>query len=323
MNVLVTGYAGFIGAHVVSKLLSNGHFVVGLDNFNDYYEVSLKHDRVSALISSNKNAVNFSAVKGDFSDSNLVKEIFSIYQFHAVIHLGAQAGVRYSIENPQSYIDSNITGTLNILENCKNANTPHLIYASSSSVYGNSKADIFTLDDPATKPVSMYAATKRMNEMMAHVYNDMYKIPTTGLRFFTVYGPWGRPDMAPVKFAKAISKNEPITLYNYGDHYRDFTYIDDIVAGIYSILIAGPKACTRPVYNIGAAQPIHMLNFVKTIEGALGKKAETEMVPMQPGDVYSTHACVEALRNDFGYSPSVGVEEGVSAFVEWFNEYRL
>lgn len=332
---LTTGAAGFIGAHTTRQLLSQNIQVIGIDNINDYYDTSLKHARID-WINEHENAANFTFIKMDIADRTAMEALFAEHKFDRVIHLAAQAGVRYSIENPHAYIDANILGFMNILEGCRHHKVEHLVYASSSSVYGANEAMPFSVDDNVDHPVSLYAASKKANELMAHTYSHLYGLPTTGLRFFTVYGPWGRPDMAPFKFTKAISEGKAIDVYNYGNHRRDFTYIDDIVQGVIASTMhiaqpnpdwdgktPSPSSSKAPwrVYNIGAQTPVHLLTFIETIEKALGKTAEKNMLPMQPGDVEATFADVEALVNDVGYRPSVSLEQGITAFVEWYQGF--
>lgn len=332
MKILVTGAAGFIGMHVVQRFLARGMQVVGIDNLNDYYDPKLKFDRLAIL----ENSPNFTFQKVDLFDDLAMKNLFAQHDFSQVINLAGQAGVRYSIENPRAYIDSNIVGFLNILEGCKNSGVKHLVYASSSSVYGANESLPFSVDDPVDHPVSMYAATKKSNELMAHSYSALHGLPTTGLRFFTVYGPWGRPDMAFFKFVKAILNNEPIKVFNYGNHRRDFTYVDDICEGIIRVAdnIAEPDPdwkAEKPnlgtskfpwrVYNIGNSTPVKLMDYITAIENALGKKAEMEMLPLQPGDVQDTHADVSALMKDVGFKPQTTVEEGIERFVQWYKEY--
>ena len=335
MKVLVTGAAGFIGAHVVQSLLERGDTVVGVDNINDYYDVALKYARL-AWIAENPNSQAFRFVKLDVADQLGMQTLFAEEQFDKVVHLAAQAGVRYSIDNPHAYISSNVVGFMNVLEGCRHNQVEHLVYASSSSVYGANEAMPFSVNDNVDHPVSLYAASKKANELMAHTYSHLYALPTTGLRFFTVYGPWGRPDMAPIKFTKAILADEQIQVFNYGNHRRDFTYIDDIVSGVIHTLVhtaqsnpnwqgrapdpATSKAPWR-VYNIGAQTPVHLLSFIETLEQAIGKVAQKELLPMQPGDVQDTFADVESLVKDVGYRPTINVAEGVHRFVDWYKSY--
>ena len=337
MKILVTGAAGFIGAHTSRQLIKQGHDVLGIDNINDYYSVELKHARLD-WINSHPEASRFEFIKMDIADRTAMEALFEKHKFERVIHLAAQAGVRYSIENPHAYIDANIVGFMNILEGCRHNNVEHLVYASSSSVYGANESMPFSVDDNVDHPVSLYAASKKANELMAHTYSHLYNVPTTGLRFFTVYGPWGRPDMAPFKFTKAISEGNAIDVYNFGNHRRDFTYIDDIVNGVVQCAMhiakgndswdgksPNPSSSKAPwkVYNIGAQTPVHLLTFIETIENALGKTAEKNMLPMQPGDVEATYADVESLSADVGYRPNTSLKEGISAFVEWYREFYL
>jgi UDP-glucuronate 4-epimerase len=333
MTILVTGAAGFIGFHTVKKLLDKGHRVVGVDNINDYYSVALKHDRLSEL-RNHPQAEKFTFYRKDLSNKESLSTLFFQHEIKYIIHLAAQAGVRYSIDNPQAYIDSNVTGFMNMLLLASQYKVEHLVYASSSSVYGNSVDVPFSTNAMVSHPVSMYAATKRMNELMAHVMSHQTQLPTTGLRFFTVYGPWGRPDMAPMKFADAMIQGEAIDLYNNGDHYRDFTYIDDIVDGIVGVMAHIPKAkdaspCTPAdskapyaIYNIGAQSPVHLLEFVGVMESALGVTAKRRYLPMQMGDVKTTSADVSPLMREIGYQPKVKVKEGVERFVSWYNAYH-
>lgn len=335
MKVLVTGAAGFIGSHVSMYLLERGDEVVGLDNLNDYYDPTLKDarlERINALPS----ADNFRFVKMSVEDREGMEALFVKEKFDKVVHLAAQAGVRYSIENPHAYIDSNIVGFMNILEGCRHNDIKHLVYASSSSVYGANESMPFAVEDNVDHPMSLYAASKKANELMAHTYSNLYNLPTTGLRFFTVYGPWGRPDMALFLFTKAILEDEPIKVFNHGNHRRDFTYIDDIVEGIIATLDntaqvdpqwtgekpnPGSSKVPWKVYNIGAQTPVHLLTYIETLENALGKKAEKELLPLQPGDVPDTFADVEALVKDTGYRPTTTIETGVNNFVEWYRDY--
>ncbi|WP_114766016.1 NAD-dependent epimerase [Vibrio rhodolitus] len=331
MKYLVTGVAGFIGSAVSERLCALGHTVIGIDNLNDYYPVSLKHDRLVRIAHE-----NFTFVELDLADREGIAELFAEQQFDRVIHLAAQAGVRYSIDNPMAYADSNLVGHLTILEGCRNHKIQHLVYASSSSVYGLNQKMPFDTKDSVDHPISLYAATKKSNELMAHTYSHLYGIPTTGLRFFTVYGPWGRPDMALFKFTNAIVKGETIDVYNNGDMQRDFTYIDDIVEGIIRIqdVIPGkdtswtveqgsPATSSAPykVYNIGHGSPVKLMNFIESLEKSLGIEAKKNFMPMQPGDVYATYADTEDLFKATGYVPQVKVAEGVQAFVDWYREY--
>ncbi|MBY5923350.1 NAD-dependent epimerase [Ferrimonas balearica] len=333
MKILVTGAAGFIGFYVSQRLLEQGHQVVGLDNLNDYYDVSLKEARLDQLTSSE----HFEFVRLDLSDREGMAALFQRHQFDRVVHLAAQAGVRYSLDNPMAYVDSNLTGMVTILEGCRQTKVPHLIYASSSSVYGMNKKVPFAEADAVDHPVSLYAATKKSNELMAHTYSHLYGIPTTGLRFFTVYGPWGRPDMAAFKFTKKILAGEPIDVYNYGKLSRDFTYIDDIVEGVLRVMENIPTAdaerttdrpdrSTAPyaLYNIGNHQPVELLTFIQTLEQALGVKAELNLMPMQPGDVYTTYADTDNLRQAVGFSPDTSLAEGLQRFADWYRSfYRI
>lgn len=335
MKILVTGAAGFIGAHTARTLLDQNVKVIGIDSLNDYYAVSLKEARVD-WVNSHEHADRFTFIKMDISDRSAMEALFAEHQFDRVIHLAAQAGVRYSIENPHAYIDANIVGFMNILEGCRHHNVDHLVYASSSSVYGANEAMPFSVSDNVDHPLSLYAASKKANELMAHTYSHLYGLATTGLRFFTVYGPWGRPDMAPFKFTKAISEGDAIDVYNFGNHRRDFTYIDDIVAGVIQSSMhtaksnqswdgkhPDPSTSKAPwrIYNIGAQTPVHLLTFIETIEKTLGKTAVKNMLPMQPGDVEATYADVESLVNDVGYRPSISLEVGIEKFVAWYRDY--
>jgi len=312
---LVTGAAGFIGYHLSKYLTAQGCKVIGYDNINDYYDVNLKYARLEDL----KND-NFTFIKGDLADKEAIDKLFAEYKPQIVVNLAAQAGVRYSIDNPQVYIESNIIGFFNILEACRHNPVEHLVYASSSSVYGANKKIPFSTDDKVDNPVSLYAATKKSNELMAHTYSHLYKIPTTGLRFFTVYGPFGRPDMAYFSFTNKIMAGEPIKIFNNGDMYRDFTYVDDIVKGIVNMLCNPPKDNYK-VYNIGNNKPEKLMDFIETLENAIGKKAEKEFLPMQPGDVYQTYADVTDLIEDFDFKPSTSIAEGLGRFAEWYKEY--
>ncbi len=319
-KVLVTGGAGFIGFHLSKRLLELGATVVGFDNINNYYDVTLKYARLDIL----KKYPKFTFVKGDLADSEAVNRLFAENNFDIVVNLAAQAGVRYSIENPRAYIDSNIIGFFNILEACRNYPVDHLLYASSSSVYGNQQKTPFSTDDNVDSPISLYAATKKSNELMAYTYSHLYNIPATGLRFFTVYGPYGRPDMAYFGFTKKIYAGQPITIFNNGDMYRDFTYVDDIVKGIENMLCNPPKennGAQHKVYNIGNNSPEKLMVFIETLEKALGKTAEKQFLPMQPGDVYQTYADVTELMNDFDFKPSTSIETGLNNFAEWYKSY--
>jgi UDP-glucuronate 4-epimerase len=332
MNVLVTGAAGFIGFHVARHLLDRGDSVVGFDAVNDYYDPSLKEARLAQLAAH----PNFSFVRAGLEDAAAVDGVFGTHRFDRVIHLAAQAGVRYSLTNPGAYVQSNLVGFLNVLEACRHAKTPHLTYASSSSVYGLNAAQPFSVHHNVDHPVSLYAATKKANELMAHTYSHLYGLPTTGLRFFTVYGPWGRPDMALFLFTKAILAGQPIDVYNRGKMRRDFTYVDDIVQGVVrtSDRIATPDpawdaAAPDPgispapyrVYNIGNHTPVELERFIEIIEECLGKKAIRNLMPMQPGDVPATCADVEDLRRDVGFAPSTPLETGIARFWEWYKRY--
>lgn len=318
---LITGGAGFIGFHLSKRLLEAGASVVGFDNMNDYYEVSLKEARLKELGDFEK----YTFVKGDLADKEAVDAVFEKYKPQITVNLGAQAGVRYSIDNPEAYVQSNLVGFFNILEACRHFGTEHLVFASSSSVYGGNDKVPFSTEDKVDGPVSLYAATKKSNELMAHAYSKLYDYPVTGLRFFTVYGPMGRPDMAYFKFAKKIVKGEPIQIYNNGDMLRDFTYIDDIVTGVCDILCNPPakneKGVAYKIYNIGNNKPVKLMDFINTLERCLGREAVKEYYPMQPGDVYQTYADVSDLMNDFGFKPDTSIEDGLSRFVEWFKEY--
>lgn len=320
-KILVTGAAGFIGFHLSNLLLQKGVTVVGFDNINDYYDVNLKYARLAIL----EKFENFTFVKGDLADKTAVDNLFSENKFDIVVNLAAQAGVRYSIENPQAYIESNVIGFFNILEACRNNPVEHLLYASSSSVYGNQQKTPFSTDDDVSKPISLYAATKKSNELMAYTYSHLYGIPSTGLRFFTVYGPYGRPDMACFSFTEKILKGETIKIFNNGDMYRDFTYVDDIVKGVENMLCNPPEADENgdraTVYNIGNNSPEKLMYFVETLEKALGKTAKKEFLPMQPGDVYQTYADVTPLIEKYGFKPSTSIEDGLAKFVEWYKEY--
>ncbi len=318
---LITGGAGFIGFFLSKALLERGAQVIGLDNMNDYYEVSLKEARLKIL----KEYPNYRFVKADLADKEIVFNVFKDFKPQIVVNLAAQAGVRYSIDNPDAYIQSNIVGFFNILEACRYYPVEHLVFASSSSVYGGNKKVPFSVEDQVDKPVSLYAATKKSNELMAYSYSKLYQIPLTGLRFFTVYGPMGRPDMAYFKFAKKIMADEPIQIYNNGDMLRDFTYIDDIVKGIENILCNPPSqdenGAAYKIYNIGNNKPEKLMDYISVLEKCLGREAKKEYLPMQPGDVYETYADVQDLMEDYGFKPSTTIEEGLSRFAEWFLNY--
>ncbi|EKO3387366.1 NAD-dependent epimerase [Vibrio fluvialis] len=331
MKYLVTGAAGFIGSAVIERLCAEGHDVVGIDNLNDYYDVALKDARLERVAHE-----RFSFLEMDIADREAIADLFAAEQFDKVIHLAAQAGVRYSIDNPMSYADSNLVGHLTILEGCRHHKIKHLVYASSSSVYGLNRKTPFNTSDSVDHPISLYAATKKSNELMAHTYSHLYGVPTTGLRFFTVYGPWGRPDMALFKFTKAIINGDAIDVYNNGDMMRDFTYIDDIVEGIlrikdvvpepnaeWSVEAGSPATSSAPyrVYNIGHGSPVKLMDYIKALESALGIEAKKNMLPMQPGDVYVTYADTQDLFNATQYKPQMGVEQGVANFVKWYKEF--
>lgn len=323
-TVLVTGAAGFIGCEVSLGLLAKGYRVVGIDNMNSYYQVSLKEDRLKRLENP-----NFSFVKMELSDGVSMRALFEKEHFDGVVHLGAQAGVRYSLQNPQAYIDSNVTGFLNVLECCRAFPVSHLVYASSSSVYGRNTKTPFCTDDPVCMPSSLYAATKRSNELMAETYRHLFQVNSTGLRFFTVYGPWGRPDMAPWLFADAILHDRPIKIFNNGNMMRDFTYVADIAQGVVKVFEKGAArmesqgaVAEHRLYNIGHGKPVNLLDFVKTLEKHLGKTAEKIYLPMQPGDVEVTWADTKALEADFGYTANTDLDDGIKAFAEWFKGYE-
>ena len=343
MKILVTGSAGFIGFHLVNKLLQDGNTVVGIDNINDYYDVELKYSRLKQCgISRNAEQWHspeqsstfpgYKFIRMNLEDREKLNKLFEIERFDVICNLAAQAGVRYSLENPHAYISSNVVGFMNILEACRYNKIQHLVYASSSSVYGNSDKMPLSVTDAVDNPISLYAATKKSNELMAHTYSHLFNIRTTGLRFFTVYGPWGRPDMAPILFANAISNNIAIKVFNNGNLERDFTYIDDIVEGIVRVIYSTIPGNQQPatgnqqsipysIYNIGNGNPVKLLDFIETMEAALEKKAIKDFLPMQPGDVYKTFADINALKNDFGYEPNTSVKKGIGEFVKWFKEY--
>jgi UDP-glucuronate 4-epimerase len=332
MKVLVTGAAGFIGFYLAKYLLARGDEVVGLDNLNDYYDVSLKQARLKQLT----DRAGFTFVKVNLADRSAIEELFATEKFDKVVNLAAQAGVRYSLINPHAYIDSNIQGFVNILEGCRHNEVKHLVYASSSSVYGANTSMPFSIHDNVDHPVSLYAASKKSNELMAHTYSHLYQLPTTGLRFFTVYGPWGRPDMAMFLFSKAILEGRPIQVFNYGKMRRDFTYIDDIVEGVVRTLDntatanydwnsadpdPGTSGAPYRIYNIGNNQPVELMYLIETLENELGITAEKEMLPIQPGDVPQTYADVDDLIADVGFKPETSIENGVASFVNWYRDY--
>jgi UDP-glucuronate 4-epimerase len=332
-KILITGAAGFIGFHLAKKLNEQGHQLVGLDNINDYYDANLKYDRLKQLgikseeaseynrICNSEKYIGFSFIRINLEDRKNLPILFEKENFDVVINLAAQAGVRYSLENPEVYVDSNVVGFLNILECCRHYKIKRLLYASSSSVYGQNKKVPFSTEDDVDHPISLYAATKKSNELMAYTYSHLYDIQTIGLRFFTVYGPWGRPDMAMFLFTDAISKGEPIKVFNQGDLERDFTYVDDIVNGIVAVIAKEDYGKQYSLYNIGNSKPVKLLDFIEQIEKELGTKAKKDMLPMQPGDVNRTWADVEPLKDDFGYNPKTTIEEGVRNFVDWYREY--
>jgi UDP-glucuronate 4-epimerase len=332
LPILVTGVAGFIGFHLARRLLDGGHTVLGLDNLNDYYDVSLKEARLALL----RNHARFEFVKLDLGNRLAMDSLFAGNSFQRVVHLAAQAGVRYSLVNPHAYVDSNLVGFLHILEGCRARSVPHLVYASSSSVYGANTSMPFSVHHNVDHPLSLYAATKKANELMAHTYAHLYGLPCTGLRFFTVYGPWGRPDMALFSFTRKILAGEPIDVYNYGRHRRDFTYIDDIVEGVVRVMDRipapdpgwdserpNPGTSSAPwrVYNVGNHTAVELERYIQVLEQCLGRTAERRLLPMQPGDVSDTWADISALEADVGYAPSTPIETGVKRFVEWYREY--
>ncbi|SEJ33207.1 NAD-dependent epimerase [Frateuria terrea] len=333
MRILVTGTAGFIGAALAQRLLARGDEVLGIDNHNDYYDPSLKEARLAQFV----DHAAYTHLRADLADAEAVDRAFAQFQPQRVVNLAAQAGVRYSLKNPRAYVRSNLDGFLNILEGCRHGKVEHLVYASSSSVYGANRKMPFAVEDAVDHPVSLYAASKKANELMAHAYSHLYGLPTTGLRFFTVYGPWGRPDMSPMLFADRISRGEPIDVFNFGNHSRDFTYIDDIVEGVvrtldhpaqpdpsYDAENPNPGTSNAPyrVYNIGNDQPVQLMRFIELLEQNLGRTVEKNLLPMQPGDVPDTWADVSALRRDVGYAPDTSIEDGVARFVEWYREYH-
>ncbi|MDC1322620.1 NAD-dependent epimerase [Pseudomonadales bacterium] len=333
MKVLVTGSAGFIGSALSIRLLDRGDEVVGIDNHNDYYDPALKEARLAR----HNNHANYTHIRMDIEDGEAVEKLFQEHSFDGVVNLAAQAGVRYSLENPLAYINTNIVGFTHILEGCRHSKVPHLVYASSSSVYGANTHMPFSIHDNVDHPLSLYAASKKANELMAHTYSHLYGLPTTGLRFFTVYGPWGRPDMALFMFTKAILEGEKISLYNYGNHRRDFTYVDDIVEGVIRVLDrpatpnpewsgdnpdSGTSSAPWRVYNIGNSSPVELLDYIEAVEDALGIKADKVLLPLQPGDVPDTYANVDDLVRGFNYKPSMSMKDGVKNFVDWYREYK-
>ena len=331
MKILVTGAAGFIGFHLIKALLKQDCFIVGIDNLNPYYDVNLKKDRLK-ILSEHSTEASFKFITLDLADRTAMASLFADYSFDIVVNLGAQAGVRYSIEKPHEYVDSNLVGFVNILEGCRHAKVKHLVYASSSSVYGMNIKQPFSTKDRVDFPISLYAATKKSNELMAHTYSHLYNIPTTGLRFFTVYGPYGRPDMAYFSFTKKILAGEQIDVYNNGEMQRDFTYIDDIVEGIVRVIdkVPAPQqsvatTATAPyqIYNIGNNQPVTLRRFITAIEEACGKKAKENLLPMQPGDVPATYADIDELINDIDFIPKTSIEDGIAKFVEWYKAYYV
>jgi UDP-glucuronate 4-epimerase len=332
MKILVTGSAGFIGSELSIKLLERGDKVVGIDNHNDYYDPQLKEDRLSRHL----HHKNYSHIRMDIENEVAVESLFMEHKFDTVVNLAAQAGVRYSIENPLAYIKTNMVGFGHILEGCRHNNVGHLVYASSSSVYGSNTKMPFSVHDNVDHPLSLYAASKKANELMAHTYSNLYNLPSTGLRFFTVYGPWGRPDMALFKFTDAIVNNKTISVFNYGKHRRDFTYVDDIVEGVIRVIDkpakpnkswdsdnpdSGTSKAPWRVYNIGNNSPVELMDYIEAIEDSLGLDAQKELLPLQPGDVPDTYADVDDLINDFNYKPSVNIKDGVKKFVDWYKEY--
>lgn len=331
-SVLVTGVAGFIGFHLARRLLKDGRRVVGIDNINPYYDVALKEARLEAL----KGESNFIFIKMDLTDRKPLERLFARQAFDVVVNMAAQAGVRYSIENPYAYVDSNLVGFVNLLECCRHNSVKHFVFASSSSVYGANTTMPFSVHHNVDHPVSLYAATKKANELMAHTYSHLYRLPSTGLRFFTVYGPWGRPDMALFLFTRAILEDQPLKVFNHGKMQRDFTYIDDIVEGVVRVLGRLPQAnpnwsgaapdpgtssAPYKIYNIGNNNPVELIEFIEVIEAALGKRAQKEFMDLQPGDVVATYADVDDLMQDVGFKPTTPIEVGVGRFVQWFKEF--
>ncbi len=334
MKVLVTGAAGFIGYHICKVLCERGDELVGIDNLNDYYDVDVKQARLQQLAAFS----NFRFIKIDIADRDGIDQLFAQQKFDRVINMAAQAGVRYSLENPSAYVDSNLVGFASLLECCRQYAIEHFVYASSSSVYGANETMPFSTQDNVDHPISLYAATKKANELMAHSYSHLYQIPTTGLRFFTVYGPWGRPDMSPILFARAILAGDPIKVFNYGKHRRDFTYIDDIVDGVircldkipsgnpaWSGIDPDPSTSRAPwkIYNIGNSEPVELLHYIELMEKAFGKTTEKELLPLQPGDVEHTYADISPLQKETGYSPAISIEQGLQLFADWYRGYYL
>jgi len=331
-TILVTGAAGFIGFHLCQRLLQRGDKVIGIDNLNDYYDVFLKQDRLAQL----QQLAGFSFQKLDLANQEDMTQLFGSQHFDGVVNLAAQVGVRYSVKNPQAYVQSNLVGFVNVLEGCRYSGVEHLVFASSSSVYGANTKIPFSVHDTVDHPVSIYGASKKANELMAHTYSHLYRLPITGLRFFTVYGTWGRPDMAPFLFTKAILEGQPINVFNYGKMRRDFTYIDDIVEGVVRVLdkvpqsnpnwlsdVPDPSSSNAPykLYNIGNNQPIELMHFIEVLENCLGKKAEKNMLPLQAGDVLATYANVDDLVQDVGFKPNTSIETGIDRFVAWYRKY--
>jgi len=332
MKVLVTGAAGFIGSKLSLRLLERGDEVIGIDNLNDYYDVELKKKRLGRTLEYD----GYTDVRMDLENRDGIAATFAAQKPHRVVNLAAQAGVRYSLENPHAYVDTNLVGFVNVLEGCRHHHVEHLVYASSSSVYGSNTHMPFSVHDNVDHPVSLYAASKKANELMAHTYSHLYRLPTTGLRFFTVYGPWGRPDMALFLFTRNILADKPIDVFNYGNHRRDFTYIDDIVEGVIRVLDRVPESnpewsgdkpdsatsnAPYRLYNIGNNQPVELMRYIEVLENCLGRKAEKNLLPLQPGDVPDTYADVADLVRDVDYMPSTSIEEGIANFVDWYREY--
>jgi len=330
-KILITGAAGFIGFHLAKRLCSTADEIIGIDNLNSYYDLSLKYDRLRELgiepkdlegktpLSSCKYE-NFNFIQADISDANQIQQLFKAYCFDQVIHLAAQAGIRYSFEHPETYVQVNIVGTFNVFESSRLYGVKHVIYASSSSVYGKNESEIFSTDDKCESPINMYAASKKSNELMAHSYATLHNMKVTGLRFFTVYGPWGRPDMAPMLFADAINKGNTIKLFNHGDMHRDFTYIDDIIEGI-CLVAHKPFKGRYNIFNIGNSKPVYLKDFVQNMQEKLGKKAIIEYLPMQKGEAYKTYADITPMKELFSFSPKVNIDEGLTSFIDWYKNY--